>query len=94
MAEQGVPMTLRTDNGPQFSSDSFRMFAQEYGFNHVTSSTHYPRSNGFIESQVKVVKYTLSKAAKSNLDPALALLCLRTTPVDSHSKSPAELLFG
>ena len=94
MAEQGIPTTFRTDKGPQFSSQSFRKFAEEYGFNHVTSSPYYSHSDGFIESQVKIAKHALSKAAKSDLDLALALLCLRATTVDSHSKSPAELLFG
>ena len=93
-AEQGVPAILRSDNGPQFSSNSFRKFADEYGFRHVTSSPHYPRSNGFIESQVKIVKKSLAKAKKSGLDPALALFRLRTTPIDGKSKLPAELLFG
>ena len=93
-AEQGVPVILRSDNGPQFSSNGFRKFADEYGFRHVTSSPHYPRSNRFIESQVKIVKKSLVKARKSGLDPALALLCLRTRPIDGTSKSPAELLFG
>ena len=93
-AEQGVPVILRSDNGPQFSSNGFRKFADEYGFRHVTSSPHYPWSNGFVESQVKIVKKSLAKAKKSGLDPALALLCLRITPIDGKSKSPAELLFG
>ena len=92
--EQGVPVILRSDNVPQFSSNGFRKFADEYGFRHVTFSPHYPRSNGFIESQVKIVKKSLAKAKKSGIDPALALLCLRTTPIDGKSKSPAELLFG
>ena len=43
---------------------------------------------------MKIVKKSLAKAKKSGLDPALALLCLRTTPIDGKSKSPAELLFG
>ena len=80
-------MILRSDNGPQFSSNGFRKFADEYGFRHVTSSPHYTRSNGFIESQVKIVKKSLAKAKKSGLDPALALLRLRTTPIDGKSKS-------
>ena len=92
--EQGVPVILRSDNGPQFSSNNFQKFADEYGFRRLTSSPHYPRSYGFIESQVKIVKKSLAKAKKSGLDPALALLCLRTTPINGKSKSPAELLFG
>ena len=93
-AEQGIPAVLRSDNGLQFSSHSFKQFLAEFGFRHITSSPNYPKSNGFIESQVKIVKKTLAKAAKSGLDPALALLCVRSTPIDGKSKSPAEILFG
>ena len=81
-SEQGIPQVVRTDNGPQFSSREFSEFAATYGFQHVTSSSRYPRSNGFIESQVKVVKKTLEKVARDNGDPHLALLYLRSTPVD------------
>ena len=58
-SEQGIPQIVRTDNGPQFNSKDFSEFSSVYGFKHVTSSPHYPRSNGFIESQVKIVKRTL-----------------------------------
>ena len=57
-SEQGIPQIVRTDNGPQFSSKEFSEISSVYGFKHVTSSPHYPRSNGFIESQVKIVKRT------------------------------------
>ena len=93
-AEQGSPAVVRSDNGPQFTSHQFKQFAHEYDFKHVTSSPHHPQSNGFIESQVKIVKHALAKAAKSGLDAGLALLCVCSTPVDNKSKSPAELLFG
>ena len=73
-SEQGIPQTARSDNGPHFQ-DYYRQFAKEYGFSHVTSFPNYPRSNnGFIESQVKIVKRTLKKAKKINLDPNIALL--------------------
>jgi len=60
----------------------------------VTSFPHDPRSNGFIESQVKSVKAALLKAKNSHRDPDMALLCLRTTPMDHKLPSPAELLLG
>ena len=88
-SEQGIPQIVRTDNGPQFNS---KEFSSVYGFKHVTSSPHYPRSIGFIKSQVKIVKGTLEKLAKDNGDPHLALLYLRSTPVDSKLPSPAQLL--
>ena len=93
-SEQGIPAILRTGNGPQFISHKFQRFAEEFGFQHTTSSPYHPHGNGFIESQVKIVKQALSKALKNGQDPAMALLCLRTTPIDQVSSSPAEILLG
>ena len=91
-SKHGILEIVRSDNGPHFQG-YYKTFSEDYGFEHVTSSPHYPRSNGFIESQVKIVK-TLQKAKKSNIDPNIALLCLRSTPIDGQLSSPAELLFG
>ena len=93
-SEQGIPAILRTGNGPQFVSHKFQRFAEEFGFQHTTSSPYHPHGNGFIESQVKIVKQALSKALKNGQDPAMALLCLRTAPIDQVSSSPAEILLG
>jgi len=71
-----------------------KKFARQLGFQHVTRSPHYPRSNGFIESQVKSVKAALLKAKTTRRDPDMALIYLRTTPIDHKLPSPAELLLG
>ena len=76
-ATHGVPDILRSDNGPQYVSDAFTEFAEEWGFQHITSSPHYPASNGFAELMVKI-----TKAKYSGKDPKLALLTLCSTPVD------------
>lgn len=41
-ARHGIPEVVRSDNGPQFASESFSVFAKDWGFNHVTSSPHFP----------------------------------------------------
>ena len=56
---QGVPEMLYTDNGLQFVTCSFAEFCDEWNVRHITSSPHYPQSNGFIESMVKAIKKTL-----------------------------------
>ena len=92
-SEHGIPQRVVTDNGPQYDSDTYRKFAKEWCFDHVTSSPHYPKSNGFTECTVRTVKITMKKAKSSKLDPYLALLCIRTTPVDNVLPSPAEMLY-
>ncbi|UYV83879.1 K02A2.6-like [Cordylochernes scorpioides] len=87
-ARHGIPLEVRSDNGPQFGS-LFKEFAQDYGFTHVTSSPRYPQSNGFIESFVKMFKERIGKSR----DPYLALLAYRATPL-ANGFSPAELNMG
>lgn len=47
----GIPEVCRSDNGPQYSSSHFKEFCHNYGITHVTSSPHYPRSNGEAERE-------------------------------------------
>lgn len=93
-AEHGIPRRVISDNGPHFSSYAYKNFAETWEFEHVTSSPHYPRSNGFVERQIQTVKSIMKKCKRSGDDPELALLTLRTTPVDSKLPSPAELLYS
>ncbi|XP_033113071.1 uncharacterized protein K02A2.6-like [Anneissia japonica] len=93
-AEQGIPENFICNNGSQFTASEFRSFADEYGFEIVTSSPQYPRGHGFIERHVQTIKKTLIKCKEAGQDPNLALLAIRTTPIKDNSKSPAELLNG
>ena len=93
-AKNGSPDKVVSDNGGHYcnSSQAFRNFADEWCFDHTTSSPHFPQSNGFIERQVQTVKNTLKKAAMTRSNPQKALLALRSTPADSHVPSPAQML--
>ena len=72
--EFGVPQIVMTDNGPPFSSKEFAAFANQYRFDHITSSPRYPQSNGFIERMVQTVKQSMRKCAAAGHDPHLAML--------------------
>lgn len=89
-AKYGIPCTVISDNGTQFSSDTFAKFVQEWDFEHHTSSPHHPQSNGKAESAVKTTG-TLLKKNKD--DHFLALLNQRNTPNHSGT-SPAHAFFG
>ena len=93
-SRHGIPDTVVSDNGPAYASEEFSNFAATWEFHHVTTSPHYPQSNGKAESAVKICKNLLKKAklAKSNFN--LALLNHRNTPTEPTNLSPAQRLFG
>lgn len=93
-ASHGIPETLLTDNGPQFVSHEFEQFAQDWNFIHVTSSPHYPQSNGLAENAVKQAKQLLEKSKADDSDLLLGLLNLRNTPRDDVLGSPAQRLLS
>ena len=84
----GIPERLYSDNGPQYSSPEFAKFASSWGFQHVTSSPHYPQSNGFIERHVQTIKTIIQKAESL----PKALLSWRNTPIDIETPSPLYTL--
>ncbi|XP_060561973.1 uncharacterized protein K02A2.6-like [Ruditapes philippinarum] len=93
MARYGQVETLKSDNGPQFSSEEFHKFASDWNFKHVTSSPGYSQSNGFIEKMVSIAKKSMKKCHETKTDPYLAFLEYRNTPLNC-GYSPAQLLMG
>ncbi len=92
-SEQGIPENLISDNGPQYASKEFADFADEFEFTHIRLSPRHPQENGLIERD-QTVKGILKKAKQSGQSPHKAMLTLRTTPIDAHLPSPAEMLNG
>ena len=45
-SEIGWSETLISDNGPCYTADAFTSVMNTYHVNHITSSPHYPQSNG------------------------------------------------
>ena len=92
--EFGVPFILRSDNGPCYASEEFKFFLQEFRIDHLTSSPHYPQSNGLAESMVKIAKKHIEKAILEDRPWNEFLLQYRMTPLSAELPSPAEILFG
>lgn len=92
-AKHSVPCELISDNGPQFASSEFDDFPKEWRFKHITSSPHYPRSNGLAESSVKVVKDLMKKALDGKEDFHQSLMIYRSAPLQNFLP-PAQMLMG
>ena len=55
---------MRSDNGLCYTSREFHNFLSFYQVDHITSSPHYPQSNGFTEALVVIVKKLMEKSVK------------------------------
>ena len=93
-SEYGKPYLFRSDNGPCYTSEEFRIFIDEWKIEHRTSSPHYPQANGLAESMVKVLKHLIDKATLQGLTWNRLLLDYRCTSISSSIPSPAEILFS
>ncbi|XP_042143933.1 uncharacterized protein LOC121834249 [Ixodes scapularis] len=94
-ARFGVPRTIVTDNGTQFTSEEFAIFAKNNNIAHLRTAVYHPQSNGLAERAVRTIKEALKKMSEGTLEEKLVkvLFNYRRTPCH-EGKSPSELLFG
>ena len=67
LSRHGLPETLCSDNGPQFSSQEMAEFTSSHGIQHVTSSLYFPESNGMAERVVQTAKQLLKQPSDLDL---------------------------
>ena len=84
-SEYGWPDAIVSDNGPCYTAEAFTKTMQEYRVNHITSSPHYPQSNGLAEKFVQTVKSLFYKAKEEGADLYKALMIYHNTPLTSKS---------
>uniref|UniRef100_A0A914IBP4 Integrase catalytic domain-containing protein n=1 Tax=Globodera rostochiensis TaxID=31243 RepID=A0A914IBP4_GLORO len=97
----GIPETLVSDNGTQFTSNEFAKFTLANGIDHLFSAPYNPMSNGQAERFVDTFKRAFRKLKGEGVPSSKEILetflvTYRTTPNDSlaGTKSPAEMLLG
>ncbi|XP_046846780.1 uncharacterized protein K02A2.6-like [Xenia sp. Carnegie-2017] len=91
-SRHGIPETVVSDNGPQYSSEEYRQCAKDFNFCHNTISPRYPQSGGLHENTVQTMKNILRKCKANGEDPYLALLDYRKTPI--NGVTPAQTLMS
>ncbi|XP_033014676.1 uncharacterized protein K02A2.6-like [Lacerta agilis] len=90
----GLPDTLVSDNGAQFTSTEFKDFMDVNGIRHVTSAPFHPSTNGQAERMVRTTKDALRRIVYGDWHQRLSsfLLSQHVTPHSTTGRSPAELL--
>jgi len=97
VARFGVPSTLTSDRGPQFTSAVWRALCQLLHVDHVLTTAFHPQSNGLLERFHRQLKSAL-RATSAAVDWVarlpLIMLFLRATCRQEVPRSPAEAVYG
>ena len=97
-ARFGMPLSIISDNGSQFTSQKFKNECECHGILQVTTAPFHPQSNGQAERFVDTLKRALKKiqTGGTSMDEALDtfLQAYRTTPnpVLEGNTTPAEII--
>lgn len=102
IARFGLPNSIFTDNGPQFTSDEFKNFCAHNRIRVNTSSPYHPATNGAAENAVKTFKRSFKKAmadsrsAKESVETIINkfLFSYRNTPHCTTGENPSKLMFN
>lgn len=93
----GLPITIQSDNGPQFISEEFTEFIKINGIEHMYTTPLWPRANGEVERQnrtlIKAIRIAVAEGKDWRKELNTFLLAYRSTPHSTTGISPAELLF-
>ena len=92
VTELGLPHTIRSDNGPCYSSKEFQQFLQCYSIMYQTGSPNHSRSNGFAERMAGVAKKLMDKAGSERKPWISDLFDYRITPQAGSIASPLQLM--
>ena len=74
--EFGCPFVLKSDNAPCYTFREFKDFLDFYKVHHITSSPHYPQSNGFAEALVGISKKLMESPLR--MESHGTMVCLST----------------
>ena len=94
----GIPVVIRSDNGPPFTSSEFQSYMAEIGAKHQRITPLWPQANSEAENFMKPLTKTIRAARTEQKDWKKELytflLNYRATPHSTTGYPPSELLFN
>ena len=97
-ATHGIPMILKSDNGPPFHSREFETYMIEMGITHQRITPLWPQANSeaenFMKPLTKVIRAAHIEQNDWKRELYKFLLNYRATPHMTTGLSPSELLFN
>ena len=94
----GIPITLVSDNGPEFVSGDIKQWCQSLEIKKMESTVYLPRGNGLAERAVQTVKRAV-QARSPNLNESFGVFLQRALMTHRNisktsGKAQVELLLG
>ena len=95
----GLPMSIQSDQGSNFTSRHFKDQMKAFGIQHIVSTPYHPESQGAIERFHQTLKSMIKKYCIDNVSAwaknlPFLLFAIRSAPNDSLGFSPFQLIFG
>ena len=94
VTELGKPYIIRSDTRPCYTSTEFRELMKCLQIQHITSSPHFPQSNGFAKAMEKIMKKLMDCSMLQGKQWNLGLMEYRCTPITAKIPSPLKILTG
>lgn len=94
----GIPSVCRTDSGPPFNGNEFRLFAEQMGFKHRRVTPLHPRANSHVERFMSPLQKAIKSAVIEGLDYKQEITKFlrnyRACPHPSTGLAPADIMFN
>lgn len=95
-AMYGVPLVVRTDNGPPFNAEEFRNYLKQNGIQLESNIPYHPNSNlveALMKPLGKAMKIAFAEGGDKKKALELFLKAYRSSPHSATNISPGDMLF-
>ena len=98
ISRYGVPLTVTSDRGSQFTSEAWRLALSKLGINVSVTTAYHAQANGLVERFHRTLKNSLRCAVRTSQSWSRSLpwvlLGIRNAPKIDTATSSAEVIFG